>query len=138
VAIVRDNTAFALMSNGVSALAGGMALLQMLKLLTITKETGMARDFPPIHPGEILLEDFLKPMGLTGEDLARSLAVSLLEIEAVLGQARPITADLALRLGRFFEMEAQFWMNLQGRYELEMAREQLGQRLWSEVRVYSA
>ncbi len=98
----------------------------------------MSRDFPPIHPGEILLEDFIKPMGLTGEDLARSLSIPVPDVEALLGQNRPITADLALRLGRFFEMEAQFWMNLQGRYELEMAREQLGQRLWSEVRVYSA
>jgi len=97
----------------------------------------MTRDFPPIHPGEILLEDFLKPKSLTSEDLARSLVVPLPDVEAVLRQSKPITADLALRLGRFFAMEAQFWVNLQGRYELEMAREQLGKRLWSEVQVYS-
>lgn len=98
----------------------------------------MARDFAPIHPGEILLEDFLKPMGVQGEELARSIAVSPLEVEAVLQRSGPITGDLALRLGRFFGMEAQFWINLQGRYELEMARERLGERLQQEVRVYSA
>ena len=73
------------------------------------------REFPPIHPGEILLEDFLKPMNLSQYSIARSLAVPPRRINEIVHGKRAITADTALRLARFFNMEAQFWMNLQNR-----------------------
>ncbi len=95
------------------------------------------RDFPPIHPGEILLEDFLKPMNLSQYFVAQSIGVPPRRINEIVHGKRGITADTALRLGRFFGMEAQFWMNLQTRYDLEVTREELSDRLNQEVRVYS-
>ncbi|MGL5794292.1 MAG: HigA family addiction module antitoxin [Waterburya sp.] len=94
------------------------------------------RDFPPIHPGEILLEDFLKPMSISQYYLAHSIGVPPRRINEIIHGKRRITADTALRLGRFFAMEAQFWMNLQTRYDLEVARELLSDRLQKEVRVH--
>ncbi len=94
------------------------------------------RDFPPIHPGEVLLEDFLKPMSISQYYLAQSIGVPPRRINEIVHGKRRITADTALRLGRFFAMEAQFWMNLQARYDLEVARESLSDRLQKEVRVY--
>ena len=96
------------------------------------------RDFTPIHPGEILLEDFLKPMNVSQYSLAQSIGVPPRRINEIVHGKRGITTDTALRLGRFFGMEAQFWMNLQTRYDLEVAREALSDRLNQEVRVYSA
>lgn len=96
------------------------------------------RDFLPIHPGEILLEDFLKPMNISQYFVARSLGVPPRRINEIVHGKRAITADTALRLGRFFNMEAQFWMNLQSRYDLEVARQDLSERLNQEVQVYSA
>ena len=96
------------------------------------------REFPPIHPGEILLEDFLKPMNLSQYSVARSLGVPPRRINEIVHGKRAITADTALRLGRFFDMEAQFWMNLQTRYDLEIAKEKLSDKLDREVSVYSA
>lgn len=96
------------------------------------------RDFPPIHPGEILLEDFLKPMEMSQYHLAQSIAVPPRRINEIVHGKRGITADTALRLGRFFGMEAQFWMNLQTRYDLETARETLADRLEQEVRMHTA
>jgi addiction module HigA family antidote len=95
------------------------------------------RDFLPIHPGEILLEDFLKPMNISQYFVARSLGVPPRRINEIVHGKRAITADTALRLGRFFNMEAQFWMNLQSRYDLEVARQDLSERLNQEVQVYS-
>ncbi len=96
------------------------------------------REFPPIHPGEILLEDFLKPMNLSQYSVARSLGVPPRRINEIVHGKRAITADTALRLGRFFSMEPQFWMNLQSRYDLEVTKERLLDRLDKEVSVYSA
>jgi antitoxin HigA-1 len=87
------------------------------------------RDFPPIHPGEILLEDFLKPMQISQYHLAQAIGVPPRRINEIVHGKRGITADTALRLGRFFGMEAQFWMNLQTRYDLETTREALADRL---------
>jgi antitoxin HigA-1 len=95
------------------------------------------RDFPPIHPGEILLEDFLKPMNLSQYFVAQSLGVPPRRINEIVHGKRSVTADTALRLARFFNMEAQFWMNLQSRYDLEVARQNLSERLNQEVQVYS-
>ncbi|MEM8720814.1 MAG: HigA family addiction module antitoxin [Cyanobacteria bacterium P01_G01_bin.39] len=96
------------------------------------------REFSPIHPGEILLEDFLKPMNLSQYSVARSLGVPPLRINEIVHGKRAITADTALRLARFFDIEAQFWMNLQSRYDLEVTKERLLDRLDKEVSVYSA
>jgi addiction module HigA family antidote len=74
------------------------------------------RDFPPVHPGEILLEEFLKPMGISQYRLAESIRVPARRINEIVLEKRGITADTALRLSRFFGNSAQFWMNLQTRY----------------------
>ena len=94
------------------------------------------RDFPPIHPGEILFEDFLKPLQINQYHLARSIGVPPRRINEIVHGKRGITADTALRLGRFFRMEAQFWMNLQTRYELETTLEALADRLDQEVQMH--
>ena len=96
------------------------------------------RDFPPIHPGEILLEDFLKPMQISQHHLAQAIGVPPRRINEIVHGKRGITADTALRLGRFFRMEAQYWMNLQTRYDLETTRAVLADRLGQEVCVYVA
>ncbi|MCE2447413.1 MAG: HigA family addiction module antidote protein [Candidatus Latescibacteria bacterium] len=95
------------------------------------------RDFPPIHPGEVLLEDFLKPMQMSQHHLAQAIGVSPRRISEIVHGKRGITADTALRLGHFFSMEAQFWMNLQARYDLETTRENLADRLDQEVRIHT-
>ena len=96
------------------------------------------RDFPPIHPGEVLLDDFLKPMQISQYHLAQAIGGPPRRINEIVHGKRGTTADTALRLGRFFGMEAQFWMNLQTRYDLETARVVLADRLDQEVRVYVA
>ena len=96
------------------------------------------RDFGPIHPGEVLLEEFLVPMGITQYRLAKDISVPQRRISEIVNGGRAITADTALRLGRFFGMEAQFWINLQSRYELLQAEAELGKRLEQEVRPHAA
>jgi addiction module HigA family antidote len=96
------------------------------------------RDFPPIHPGEILLEEFLNPMGITQYRLAKSINVPQRRIGEIVHGKRAITADTALRLGRFFGMEAQFWLNLQSRYDLLSAQDALADRIEREVTPYAA
>ena len=81
------------------------------------------RDFPPITPGEILEEEFLSPMALSQYRLAKEIHVSPRRINEIVKGKRAITADTALRLGRYFGTTAQFWLNLQSSYELECARE---------------
>ncbi|OPY91072.1 MAG: putative HTH-type transcriptional regulator YbaQ [Syntrophus sp. PtaU1.Bin208] len=93
----------------------------------------MKRDMPPVHPGEILLEDFLKPMGITQYRLAKSIGVSQRRIGEIVAGKRSITADTALRLALFFGTDAQSWMNLQTHYDLAVAEEQLAERLAKEV-----
>jgi len=91
----------------------------------------------PVHPGEVLLEEFLKPMGLSQNRLAIEIGVHARRInEVVLGKRR-ITADTALRLARFFGISPQFWMGLQSDYDLDVAQDALGDRLQREVREYA-
>ena len=96
------------------------------------------RDFTPIHPGEILLEEFLNPMGISQYRLAKDISVPQRRIGEIVQGKRAITADTALRLGRFFSMEAQFWLNLQARYDLLRAEDDLSNRLKKEVRPHAA
>jgi len=91
-----------------------------------------------ITPGEILEEDFLKPMGLSQYRLAKDIGVSARRINEVVKGERAITADTALRLGRYFKMSPQFWLNLQSHYDLEIEEERLGRRLEREVKVLAA
>jgi antitoxin HigA-1 len=87
-----------------------------------------------ITPGEILEEDFLKPMGLSQYRLAKDISVPARRINEIVKGQRAITADTALRLGRYFKMSAQFWLNLQSHYDLEVMEERLGRRLEREVK----
>jgi len=89
----------------------------------------------PIHPGEILLEEFLKPLGLSQYRIARDLSVPPRRINEIVHGKRGITADTALRLGRYFGTSARFWLNLQARYDLEVENDRLGRRLLKEVAV---
>lgn len=102
------------------------------------RKTQKAAKMPPVHPGEILLEDFLKPMGLTQYRIARDIGVPQRRIGEIVQGKRAVTADTALRLGRFFGMEAQFWINLQARFDLECARDALAGRLEKEVKPLAA
>ena len=91
---------------------------------------------PPLHPGEILYEEFLKPMGLSQNQLAIAIKVPPRRInEIVLGKRR-ITADTALRLARFFNMSPQFWLGLQMDYDLDVAADNLSKKLDSEIEAY--
>jgi addiction module HigA family antidote len=92
------------------------------------------RTVPPIHPGEVLLEEFLKPMAVSQYRLAKDISVDPRRINAIILGKRAITADTALRLSRYFGTTERFWMNLQARYDLEVQRRQLGDRLEKEVR----
>ena len=88
----------------------------------------------PIHPGEILFEDFLKPMNISQYRLAKSISVPARRINEIVHGNRSITADTALRLARFFGTSAQFWMNLQSHFDLELQEDMIGGRLDKEVR----
>lgn len=88
---------------------------------------------PPIHPGEILLEEFLKPMGVSQYRLAKATSVPARRINEIVHGKRAITADTALRLARFFGTSDRFWLNLQTRFDLEVEKDRLGSRLDEEV-----
>ena len=98
----------------------------------------MATKLAPIHPGEILLAEFLEPVALSQYRLAHDLSVPPRRINEIVHGKRGITADTALRLGRYFGTSAQFWLNLQTRYDLEVESDRLGLRLGVEVAVYAA
>ena len=89
-----------------------------------------------IHPGKILLEDFMKPMGLTARQLAADIDVSPSRISEIVHGTRPITADTALRLGLFFSMEPRFWLNLQSEYDMRMAKRNLLELIEPRIRVF--
>lgn len=92
----------------------------------------------PVHPGEVLLEEFLKPMGLSQNQLALSIGVSPRRINEIVLGKRGITADTALRLARYFDMSPQFWLGLQMDYDLDVTEEAMAERLKQEVRPYVA
>jgi len=94
----------------------------------------LEKRLPPIHPGEILLEDFLKPMAISQYRLAKSISVAARRINEIVHAKRAITADTALRLSLFFGTSDRFWLNLQTRYDLEIQKDKLGSRLENEVR----
>jgi len=92
----------------------------------------------PIHPGEILLEEFLKPMQISQYRLAKDISVPARRINEIVHGTRAISPDTALRLSRYFDLSERFWMNLQARYNLEVEKDRLKDRLEKEVRVCAA
>ena len=98
----------------------------------------MRRKMKPIHPGEVLREEFLKPMGITQYRLALDIHVQAIRINQIVRGKSGISADTALRLGRYFRVSPQFWLNLQARYDLEVALDRINGRLEKEVAVHAA
>jgi addiction module HigA family antidote len=95
----------------------------------------MPRKLPAVHPGEVLLEEFLKPMDISQYQLAKDISVPPRRINEIVLGKRAITADTALRLARYLGTSERFWLNLQARYDLEVEKDRLGRRLTREVRV---
>jgi addiction module HigA family antidote len=89
----------------------------------------MGKKLPPIHPGEILREEFMRPLGLSSNALAGAIGVTAARVNEIVRERRGISADTALRLARYFGTDAQSWMNLQQRYDLECAKDALGATL---------
>ena len=98
----------------------------------------MKKTLHPVHPGEVLSEEFLKPMNLSQNRLAVNIGVPARRINEIVLGKRSITADTALRLGRYFGSSAEFWLGLQAQYDLDITAEALGDRLDKEVKTYAS
>jgi addiction module HigA family antidote len=90
----------------------------------------------PIHPGEILFEEFLKPLGISQHKLAKDINVPARRINEIVHGKRSVTADTALRLSRYFNLSERFWLDLQARYDLEVEKDKFKGRIESEVKVF--
>lgn len=101
-------------------------------------EVKSGRRLPPIHPGEILRDDFLTPMGISVYELAHAIRVPRSRTNDIVRGRRAITTDTAIRLGRYFGMTAEFWINLQARYDLDVADRTLRRRIEQEVKPRAA
>src|SRR3990172_2244148 len=123
------------MINGEFALCGQVARQRMLKLQITTNERIYMERLPPIHPGEILLEDFMKPLELSSYRVAKDIGVPALRISQIVRGQRSITADTAMRLARYFGTSAAIWLRLQARYDLEIAEAKMAKRINREVKV---
>ena len=97
----------------------------------------MAKKLAPVHPGEILREEFMKPLKLTSYSIAAEIGVPRTRIERVANEVTPVTADTALRLGKFFKTGAAFWMNIQARFDLETAEDVLAPQI-KKIAAYEA
>lgn len=95
------------------------------------------RDRPPIHPGEILQEEFLGPMGISRAHLARDIGVPAKRIDKIVRGEKRVSADTALRLARYFGMSVEFWTGIQTHYEIEKAKMTLADRIEDEVKVFA-
>jgi addiction module HigA family antidote len=102
------------------------------------QEFKMDEKLSPIHPGEILMEEFLKPMNISQYRLAKDISVPARRINEIVHGLRAITPNTALRLSRYFGLSERFWMNMQTRYDLEVEKDRLQDRLDQEVHVYAA
>src|ERR1700693_492800 len=98
----------------------------------------MARKLKPVHPGEILLEEFMKPLGLSMNRMALDLRVPVTRIADIVNERRGITADTALRFARYFKNSPTFWMNLQTRYDLEVAQDKIAAKVHRDVQPLEA
>ncbi len=135
-ALVWGNSAFGLTTVGAFVLVGMMALPEMSKSLIITKDEYMMKKLEPITPGEVLLEEFLKPMGITQSQFAKDLKVPANRISQIIHGKREITADTALRLGKYFGIEPEFWLNLQSHYSMKIAINSFGDEIDKEVQTH--
>jgi antitoxin HigA-1 len=97
--------------------------------MTTYKEVNMAKKLAPLHPGEVLREEFLVPLDLSAGTLARKCGLPRTRIERIVAETSGVSADTALRLGKVLGTSAQLWMNLQNRYDVEMAKRQIGKSL---------
>jgi addiction module HigA family antidote len=123
------------MTGGESASNGRMAMRTELKSLTTTdEELKDGAPMPPLHPGELLREDFMKPLGLSANALAMELRVPVTRISEIVRERRGISGDTALRLGRYFNMSPEFWMGIQTRFELDVAADAAGEVIEREIR----
>ncbi|MBF0388136.1 MAG: HigA family addiction module antidote protein [Candidatus Omnitrophica bacterium] len=98
----------------------------------------MNKRLEPVHPGDVLNEDFLKPLALSQNQIARDIHVPPRRINEIILKKRRVTADTALRLAKYFKTSPQFWMNLQSSYDLDIENEEVGDRIAKEVHVYCA
>jgi addiction module HigA family antidote len=98
----------------------------------------MTAKLPPVHPGEVLLEEFLEPAGLSQYRLAKDISVPPRRINEIVHGKRAVTADTALRFARYFGTTPRFWLNLQAQYELDIEADRLGDRLDREVAVHAS
>jgi addiction module HigA family antidote len=104
-------------------------------LYNLKKEVTTMKRLPPVHPGEVLLEDFLKPRGLTPDRVAQGIGVPAPRVHQIVKHERGISADTALRLARYFGTSAEVWMRMQARYEFEVAKTKLQRRINKEVKI---
>ncbi len=121
------------MTNGGFAFVGRAKTRTMLKLWT-TLKIMKTKKLPPVHPGEILLHDFMEPMGLSQNALARALDVTAMRVSQIVRGQRAITADTALRLSRYFGTRPGWWLDLQSHYDLENAADKLEDRIARTVK----
>src|SRR6202140_4490656 len=119
--------------SGVFALSGETATFTQSKSWTTTREREMAKKLKPIHPGEILREEFMKPLGLSMNRMGLDLRVPVTRIADIVNERRGITAETALRFARYFKNSAAFWMNLQTRYDLEVAEDEIAAKVARDV-----
>jgi addiction module HigA family antidote len=101
----------------------------------MVKDKEMEETLPPVHPGEVLLEDFMKPLGLSQYRLAKDIGVPALRISQIVNGKRAVTVDTAMRLGRYFGTSATVWLRLQVRYDLEVAERKMRDKINREVKV---
>ena len=103
--------------------------------IIIRRENMKSKKIQPVHPGEVLLEEFLKPMGISQYRLAKDISVPARRVNEIIHGKRSITVDTALRLSRYFGISERFWLNLQIRYDLEIQKDKLEKRIENEVKV---
>ena len=116
--------------DSISALSGYMLKMGQTPPPPVAK----VRRLPPVHPGDILSEDFIKPLGLSRRQIAKDTGIPLRHINAIINGKRPILADAAMRLGRYFGTSARFWLNSQMRYELEITEDEQADKIENEVK----
>jgi antitoxin HigA-1 len=126
------------MTNGGFVSIGSKTKHKMLRLwiTTVREQKGMDERLAPIHPGEVLLEDFLKPLDLSQYRLAKDVGVSPIRVSQIIRGQRSITVDTAMRLSRYFGTSAEVWLRLQVQYDLESARPTLSPRIDQEVKAF--
>ena len=132
----RNSTASGLMINGGFALYGEQMARTKLKSLITTERPSMAKLLDEIHPGEVLKEDFMMPMGITARQLSADLDVTPSRISEIVNGKRAISAETALRLGLFFKMEPRFWLNLQAEYDMRMAEREMRDQIAPRIRAF--